>query len=170
MKTGQGGMLLMYGVGPVDIPPPGPEERPPPGPVDSPPRGSEDSPPPGPVDIPPPGPVDSPPPGPVDIPPPGPVDSPPPGYLIKRGLSPSLFDAANEPRKWGDVTAHVNYDPLDITIEDVAELVEYLDLVLEMVYLLPAKFDRSKLRRKAVEERSAHDEKNDEGVVNRVPV
>lgn len=79
MKTGQGGILLIYGVGPVDIPPPGPVASPPPGPVERPPRGPVDNPPPGPVDNPPPGPVDNPPPGPVDNPPPGPVDMPPPG-------------------------------------------------------------------------------------------
>jgi len=75
----KGGLLVQWGVGPVESPPPGPVESPPPGPVESPPPGPVESPPPGPVDIPPPGPVDIPPPGPVDIPPPGPVDIPPPG-------------------------------------------------------------------------------------------
>ncbi|MFC1528759.1 hypothetical protein ACFL5B_02500 [Candidatus Latescibacterota bacterium] len=49
MKASQGGILLIYGVGPVDNPPPGSVDNPPPGPVDNPPPGSVDNPPPGPV-------------------------------------------------------------------------------------------------------------------------
>ena len=39
----------------------------------------------------------------------------------------SLFDTANEPRLWGHVIAHDDFDIEDVTIEHVDDLLSFLE-------------------------------------------
>jgi len=60
-----------------------------------------------------------------------------------KGLSPALFDTANEPRLWGNVLTHADFDPAEVTLEHVDDLLDYLDIMLDMVYLTPRRLERS---------------------------
>ena len=68
-----------------------------------------------------------------------------------KGLSKSLFDTANEPRLWGHVVAHDDFDPDSITDEQVSDLISFLDLFLDMLYMTPAKLERARNSRKEIE-------------------
>lgn len=68
----------------------------------------------------------------------------------KEKLPAAIFDAANEPRLWGHVTAHDDFDPTEITPEHVEELLGFLDIVLDIVYVTPAKLERAGRARKGI--------------------
>lgn len=57
-------------------------------------------------------------------------------------LPPTFFDAANEPRHWGNVIAHEDFDHANLTGEHVEQLLVFFDLILDMVYETPAKLQR----------------------------
>jgi len=82
-----------------------------------------------------------------------------------KGLSPSLFDTANEPRLWANVITHKHkdFDPADVTLEHVTDLLGFLDILLDMVYIIPEKLKRSresraKLTRPDSEQASTEDD------------
>ena len=63
-----------------------------------------------------------------------------------KGLSPSIFDTANEPRHWANVITHKHkdFDPADITLEHVTDLLGFLDILLDNVYVTPEKLKRAR--------------------------
>ena len=71
----------------------------------------------------------------------------------KEKLPEALFDAANEPRLWGHVAAHDDFDPSEITPEHVEDLLGFLDIVPDMVYLTPAKLEHAIGSRKTLANR-----------------
>ena len=73
-------------------------------------------------------------------------------------LPPDLFDTANEPRLWGHVMAHDDFDPDAIKEEHVAELVTFVDMLLDLLYVVPERLRRARETRKAIEPPSTTDE------------
>ena len=69
----------------------------------------------------------------------------------KRKLPLDLFDTANEPRLWGHVVAHNDFAPEAVTRGHVAELLTFVDRVLELIYKMPARLQRAKKAREEVE-------------------
>jgi hypothetical protein len=67
-----------------------------------------------------------------------------------KGLPKSLFDTANEPRLWGHVVAHDDFDPESVTDEQVKDLLSFLDVFLDMLYVTPAKLERARSSRREI--------------------
>jgi len=67
-------------------------------------------------------------------------------------LPESLFDTANEPRLWGHAIAHDDFDPNTVTDEHVKDLLMFVDVLLEMLYIIPAKLGRAREARKSLKE------------------
>ena len=67
-------------------------------------------------------------------------------------LPKSLFDTANEPRLWGHVVAHKDFDPDIVTDENVHDLLDFTDVLLDMLYVTPERLERAKKAREEVEE------------------
>jgi len=65
-------------------------------------------------------------------------------------ISAALRQRADEIRLWGNVIKHdAGVDP--VSKEDCEELLEYLDAILDTVYVEPKRFERLQAKRKAVE-------------------
>lgn len=64
-----------------------------------------------------------------------------------RSLPKSLFDSANEPRLWGHVVAHDDFDPAAVTGQHVHDLLDFVDLLLDTLYVTPARLERAKKSR-----------------------
>jgi len=79
-----------------------------------------------------------------------------------KGLSPAYFPAANEPRKWGDMVTHKDFDPEDISLDDVADILKYLDIILSVIYVSTKEMDRLGEKRKKLENEPSPE---DDGVV-----
>ena len=74
----------------------------------------------------------------------------------KSSLTSSLFDTANEPRLWGHVIAHDDFDIEDLALEHVDDLLIFMDQLLELLYIIPenpkgAGEDRKKIEDKKKE-------------------
>ena len=69
-----------------------------------------------------------------------------------RRLPEPLFDTANEPRLWGHVVAHDDFDPEAVTDEHVRDLLDFTDILLEMLYVAPARLERAKESRGKLDE------------------
>ncbi len=71
----------------------------------------------------------------------------------KKKLPPDYFGAINEPRLWGNVVKHDRFNPDKVELKDARELIEYFDLILDIVYVTKAKLDALTERRKAIKEK-----------------
>jgi len=71
--------------------------------------------------------------------------------LEKEGIiSAGLRQRANEIRLWGNIIKHeAIVDP--VTKEDCEELIEYLNVILDTVYVEPKRFERFQAKRKLIE-------------------
>lgn len=65
----------------------------------------------------------------------------------KRSLPPGFFDTANENRHWGHMIAHDDFEPKDVTPNDVEALLEMFDVLLDIVYVTEARLSKIKSRR-----------------------
>ncbi|MBI2918957.1 MAG: DUF4145 domain-containing protein [Chloroflexi bacterium] len=68
--------------------------------------------------------------------------------LRDRGLiSPSLFDQADEARRWSNMVGHDPVPLEDLKAEDCEELVEYVEALLDALYVQPAKLAKHRKTR-----------------------
>ena len=67
-------------------------------------------------------------------------------------ISQSLYDRANEIRLWGNVVKHEAIGVL-VTKEDAEQLLDYLDTILNAVYIEPKRFERLKEKREQLEKK-----------------
>ena len=81
----------------------------------------------------------------------------------KEALPPTFFDAANEPRHWGNVIGHDDFDYEGVTREQVGELIAFMDIVLDMVYLIPARLVRTLAARQNIEQTETQEQPSSEG-------
>ena len=69
--------------------------------------------------------------------------------LKDRGtISRLLHQQANEVRLWANIVGHEDYSPDTISAESCEELVEYVDSLLDAVYVQPARLASHQARRK----------------------
>ncbi|HLF05509.1 MAG TPA: hypothetical protein VI855_09870, partial [Dehalococcoidia bacterium] len=62
-----------------------------------------------------------------------------------------FFDAANEPRHWANLVGHEDFSPEAVTREHVAELITFVDQILELIYEMPARLEKARKAREQVE-------------------
>jgi Domain of unknown function (DUF4145) len=67
-------------------------------------------------------------------------------------ISQNLFDKANEVRLWGNMAKHEGLHE-SITASDAEDLLTYVELILNAVYVEPAKLANLKQKRESVEHR-----------------
>lgn len=70
----------------------------------------------------------------------------------KESLPPGYFDTVNEPRLWGHLIAHADFDYLGVKSEHVEELITFTDIILDIVYEMPARLARSHADRQRIEQ------------------
>ena len=67
-----------------------------------------------------------------------------------RKLPTTLFDTANEPRLWGHVTAHDDFDPSGVTDDHIKDLLDFIDVFMDMLYITPKRLDRARKARQKI--------------------
>ena len=65
-------------------------------------------------------------------------------------ITTTMYGAADEVRLWANLLTHEDVDAADITPEDVAEIMEYLSTILEVIYTQPARVEQARQRRKNI--------------------